>query len=422
MRNIPTVIKDFFIYSSGAVAIRGITLMIAPFIVRKIAPAEYGVLSLLNSFISILASIVGLGLRQVLSIEYFHTDAADRKHLVNDIIIIYIVASLPLFALLYYTRTLWSHAIFSMQPPESLLFVALVCAFLFFFSELLMQVLRYEQQSRTLILLQLIIALTTTVCTIFFVFILQTGIIGIIGAQAIGTLIASIIGLIYFFSNHYNRYLHIKQSISNGIYYIAYGIPFLPGILFSWILSAGNKWFIAHYADLHAVGIYAIADMFGQLFHLFILQPWSSAYLPYILRQFVAHKNNVQPIVVQNNRNMYITMTALIILIAISYVITKPILLWILPSNYHESIQYIWIILLGYVFLLGSYFASNLIQFYKKRYFLAFSLAIPAILNIMLNFFFIPKWGIYGSTTATLISYIVYFAITLEYSMRLSKR
>jgi O-antigen/teichoic acid export membrane protein len=416
MRNITTVIKDFFIYSFGAIAVRGITFILAPLILRKISPQQYGTLSLLNSFIGILASLAGLGLRQVLFIEYFHQDATNRKRMINDIIIIYICAALPIFLFLYYYRTIWSVYIFNTVVQSPLLTLGLLSAFLFFFSELFSQVLRYEQKSGILTLLQLIIALTNGSLTVFFLFFLDGGIISIVAAQCIGTAVACSTAAFLFFKHNYHLHAIAKKSIQKARYYIGYGLPFVPGILFSWILSSGDKWLLARYATMHDVGIYSIADMFGQLFQLFILYPWSGAYLPYILNQFVQNKENIKQVAAHNNRNMYWSMFAVTILIIASYLLSTSLLLWFLPQTYHAAISYIWIILLGYVFLLGSYFASSLIQFYKKTYFLAFALAIPAVLNLILNYFFIPRWGIYGCTSATLIAYVVYFLITFIYS------
>lgn len=420
MADIKIVIKDFFLYTSGAIAIRGITFVLAPLILRTISPAEYGTLSLLNSFVGILASFAGLGLRQVLFIEYFHHDTTGRKRIVSDIIIIYVCAALPLFIFLYYYRNVWSPYVFNTVIHGTLLALGLLSAFLFFFSELFNQILRYEQQSSMLTLLQLIIALTNGSFTLLFLLFLQSGVTGIIGAQCVGTSVACCTAGFLFFKHNYNLHIVIKKSMQKAGYYIGYGLPFLPGILCSWILSSGDKWLLARYATLHDVGIYAIADMFGQLFQVFILYPWSSAYLPYILRQFVHHKENITPVAVHNNRVMYISMLVVGTLIGVGYLIGTPLLFWFLPATYHDAIAYIWIILLGYVFLLGSYFASSVIQFYKKTYFLALALAIPAILNLILNYFFIPCWGIYGCTSATLISYVMYFIITLWYSTILS--
>ena len=90
-----------------------------------------------------------------------------------------------------------------------------------------------------------------------------------------------------------------------------------------------------------------------------------------------------------------------------------------MPPTYYAAIPYILVLLLGQIFLLGSYFAATLIQFHKKSYFLAFALALPAIINLLLNLLLTPYFGIYGCTAATLISYFIYFMIMYLYNKTL---
>ena len=71
---------------------------------------------------------------------------------------------------------------------------------------------------------------------------------------------------------------------------------------------------------------------------------------------------------------------------------------------------------MGQVFLLGSYFASAIIQFRKQTAFLAVALLIPACLNIALNYLLIAPFGILGCSLATMLSYLAYFQITLWHS------
>lgn len=117
---------------------------------------------------------------------------------------------------------------------------------------------------------------------------------------------------------------------------------------------------------------------------------------------------------------MYYSMIGFFVLITAGYSICKPILYYLLPIAYHEAVDYIWFILMGSVFLMGTYFANCLIQYHKKRYFLGFALLLPATLNVALNILLIPQYRIYGCVFATLTSYVSYFALTLWYNKRIS--
>ncbi len=414
-----SVIKHFFTYAFGAIALRGITIFLTPLNMRKLHPSDYGMLALVNGFISIATAIVGLGLRQVLSIEYFHCDQVNRKRLINEIIILYVSIALPvLIASLYVQNTIAQH-IFLGKVSPTLVAPILFITFLYFFVELLYQVLQYERKAAPLTLLQTTIALITVFCTVFFIWHLNSGASGIVWAQLLGMVCASTTGIVAYTKNNYQHYAPVSKNMHM---HVKNGLPFIPTVLFGWLLACGDRWILAQYASMHTVGIYAIADMFGQLFYFLVLYPWSGSYLPYILNQFTQNKNNLLATEKINKRIMYWCMLGAAILITVGCLTGKSFLHFMLPPVYHEALNYIWIILMGQVFLLGSYFATCLIQFHKKTYFLAFALCIPAALNIVLNIMLIPLFSLYGCTLATLLSYGVYFGITLWYNHHLQKQ
>lgn len=415
------VIKDFFTYSCGAILLRAITLFLAPLILRAISPEEYGVLALINSCIAIVAPIIGLGLRQVLMLEYFHCVGSNRQQLVNDIIIAYLCCCVPLCVLFYVMRTQLQHYFWQGSLHEGLVLLALAQMGIYFFVELVYQLLGYERKVRVLIGLQMSVALITIGCSLFFVLQLQSGIVGILAGQCVGSAIAVCFGIYCYYKGHYHKALFCAASIKKMIYYIKYGVPFIPGMIFAWLLASGNRWFLARYGTLHDVGIYAITDTFVQLFQVLVLLPWSASYLPYILTNYAQNPDALLVVERRNQMWMYGAMISVALMIICAYISCTPILMWLLPVAYHPAIDYIWPLLMGYVFLLGSYFASSFIQFHKKNCFLAFAFCIPAALNGLLNCILIPSFGLYGCATATLISYAVYFSIILGYNYRLQK-
>jgi O-antigen/teichoic acid export membrane protein len=416
-----SVIKDFFTYSFGAILLRVITLFLTPIILRAISPQEYGVLALVNSCVAIISPLLGLGLRQVLTLEYFHCAGFDRQRLVNEIIVVYLLICVPVCVALYALRAPWQYYICGNDLDGYLLLFALTQISIYFFVELVYQLLGYERNVRVLIGLQVGVALITISCSLVSVFVLQAGITGILFGQCIGSVFATCFGIYCYYLGGYYKTLFHSMSIQKIFYYIRYGSMFIPGMIFAWLLASGNRWFLARYGTLHDVGIYAIADTCTQLFQMLILFPWSASYLPYILNSYAQNPHELLAVERRNQTLMYAAMIGVTLLIVCAYVSCTPILIWLLPINYHPAIAYIWPLLMAYVFLLGTYFASSFIQFHKKNYFLASVFCIPALLNAVLNMFLIPRFGLHGCTSATLIAYAVYFGIMVMYNYRLQQ-
>jgi O-antigen/teichoic acid export membrane protein len=415
------LIKNFFIYSGGAFFSRSITILLAPINIQILTPGDYGKLSLLNSFISIACAIAGLGLRQVLSIEYFHGDETQRKRIINDIIIIYACIAGPVLATAAYYHQHISTYVFLHQIPLYLILLSIALIFIYFFVELLYQVMQYEQRAAQLTWLQVGVSLITIACTITLLWFMRFGFASIIIAQLSGMSFAFMIGLKSYITHSYQKHATIKHSIQKTKTYLMHGLPFIPSVLFGWILASSDRWVLATHTTMHHVGIYTIADTFSTLFQFLILVPWSGSYLPYIMNKFAKNKDNLISVERWNQRIMIMSMIGIGATICTGYAIGKPIMRFVLPPSYYEAMNYILLLLLGQVFLLGSYFASSFIQFHKKTYFLAFALCVPATLNVLFNRILVPHLAIYGCVFATVGSYALYFLLTLFYNWHLQK-
>ena len=410
------MILDLCIYASSGLLLRGISLITAPITMRLVSPAAYGLLALAHSFISIVTLFFGLGLRQALSLEYFHYDTIEQKKMINDIILIYCMISGCFFFLLICLQQPINVFFFRGHANSTIIMLSIIICMLYFFVELLYQLLQYQTKVKQLAYLQTSIALLTMCLQLLFLYYYHLGIISMLLAQSIGMLIAIGCGLYIYLKRKWHTYIDIARSYGLMRHYTTLGLPFIPSVLFGWLLSSGDRWVLAQLSSMHAVGIYAIADSFCQLFNTVILYPLSCSYIPYMLRTYTQNKNLIITTEQQNQKIMWLSMIGIILLITIGYIISKPLLQILLPTSYHEAITYIWFLLMGSVFLMGTYFANCFIQYHKKRYFLGFAPSIPAIINIMLNYILIPHYQLYGCIGATLTAYIIYFGITVQYN------
>jgi O-antigen/teichoic acid export membrane protein len=397
-------------------------MLIVPLSMRTLSPADFGTLALITSFIAIANAILGLGLRQLLSIEYFHCSSKEKEHtLINEIIIIYSMCILPIIMLLLAMHHIIITYIFFSAISIWLYGAILAIIFVSFFVELLYQLMQYSQRAYDLTLLQITIALLTSSLTLIFLWYFNAGFTSIIWAQLIGTLCAFCYAVQFYIKHQINLFFahtHIYKAVS----YIRYGFPFVSGILLSWIISSSDRWILGYYGSMQEVGIYSIADMFAQVFNALVLQPWAGSYLPYMMNQYAENKNNIHLVEQKNKQIMLLSMLLGTIAIGIGCMIGIPICRSLFPPSYHSSLCYIWILLFGQLFLLGSYFCSCLIQFKKKRFFMAYSYGIPALLNVVLNIILIPHFKIYGAAVATLTSYFLFFIVTLLYNTYLEKK
>lgn len=413
------VIKDFFIYSLGSILLKGSNYALVPLIAFRLTVQEFGLLSLINNFITITAIILGFGLRQVVSIEFFHHDSLGQKKLINEVITLYIILSVPLLLLALIFFAPIKQLLFESQISTFIFVTSLLTCFITFFNELFLQVLRYKARSMLLTKIQLHATLISTILKIFFLYVCSLTIAGIIVGNFLGLSVIGCYGIYYYrkkVSFLKNDILSQKAKVAN---YLKCGLPFIPSVLFSWILASSDRWILAQYTNLHNVGLYSFVDTFSQIFQLFILYPLIGAYFPYIIKQFVAHPHNSWIIESKNRKIMWIIMGCSAFSIALLYIIGRPVLLFLTPTKYHESLRYIVPLLLGQVLLMGTNFLNCYLQYLKKIYYIVGLIGIPAILNILLNFALVPSLKVSGCVVATLVSYLCYFILTWFASSRI---
>ncbi len=270
--------------------------------------------------------------------------------------------------------------------------------------------------------MQISSAILSITSNLILVLYFEFNIIGIALANLIALIIPALFAIYEYLKRKAN--LTITASIRAGLYkidfelikkYIYSGAPFIPGMIFAWVLSSCDKIILSRYCSMHEVGIYSLTDSLGQLFYLLILQPLSGSYLPELFESFAKNKNNLLFIEQKNRKIMWASMMGIFLVITFGFFVAKKILNFVLPPQYLQVTNYLWPLLIGYIFLMGTYFSCSIIQFKKKTKFLSLSFCIPATLNIFLNLLLVPKFGAYGAVSSTTFSYAIYFAVTIYY-------
>lgn len=412
-------LKNFLHYSAASLLCRGLTFLIAPITIAFLSPTEFGLLSLTNSFVVIMTIITGLGLRHTLTLEYVHCNRESRDKLISNLVITYFLIAVPLFCFLSINRSLINHYFFCDQSSTAIILISLLLCFFTFFIEFFQQALQFRTQISLATKLQLAAALCSVLLIILFLVFFRLSVVGVIAAQLLGMFIVYAYPFARAAIQGFKLAPSLHQVANHIPSYLKLGLPFVPGMLCNWIMASGDRWFLANYSTIHNVGIYTVADAFGGLFHIIISNSITAVYLPHLLKKFANNKEKISHLEATNKKIMYASLIGAFVIVTLGYVMVLPLLYLVLPTAYSESIAYIWFTFIGYIFLMGTYFASILIQFHKKAYFLAFSLVIPALFNCVLNRMLIPHYAIYGCLTATVSSYLLYFMITLTYNYML---
>lgn len=405
------------LYIAGSVAIKGLTLCVLPYSLALLQPAQLGLYSLFNSFIAIISTVIAVGLRQVFWIEFFHKKPSDRRMMLNDIILIYVVVATPLLIALCMAVAFINKVVFVNDASPFMIYISLLSCFFVFFTELFYQVLVATKRIVYLLIVQLCGALVMVTGSVVFLN-WNWGVTGLLGAQLCSALVVCVWAGQEYWKRNLVRMVCVQRVKSLFKQYITAGLPFISSVLAAFFITSSSRWLLVYYSNLHNVGIYSVVEMVGTLFQVIVLQPFQNTYLPFLFERFVTTSNIIH-IEDENKQRMWRVVLLLGVTGLSGYILLRPLVYHLVPIAYHRAIMYAPLMFIGQLLLLGASFMLAYVQFCKKTYFIGGSLVACALVNALLCRIFIPQLQVVGALLALVGTYAFYFVISWMYNRSL---
>jgi O-antigen/teichoic acid export membrane protein len=198
--------------------------------------------------------------------------------------------------------------------------------------------------------------------------------------------------------------------------YLKYGIPLIPTGISLWMIMFSDRYVISYYMEFSNVGVYSAAYNVGFLFFM-IVELFDFVLMPTIAKFY--DEGNVEKVktYLRFVFKIYLLL-AIPAIVGLSF-LSKQILVFFTTAQIAENG---WLI--TPIIAISSLF-SGLFVIYdkplrmsKKTSKIGLIVTITAILNLLLNFGLIPRYGILGAAIATLISYCFSASIIIIFSVK----
>lgn len=198
---------------------------------------------------------------------------------------------------------------------------------------------------------------------------------------------------------------NIKKDLKKLDFYLIietlkYNIPLMPYYFSTVLLNQADRLMIKEYINYEKAGIYNVAYSIGMM--LFII----SGALNLSLQTFLFKKLKNKDI--NKKSNLILMGTVIVALGALTIILFSPEIILILGGK--QYIEAIWIIPPVVISVLVMFIYQqfiNLLFYFKKTKEIMFVSMISAIINMLLNFYCIPKYGYYAAGYTTFISYML---------------
>lgn len=401
------LVKESFIYGLSGYISKSISIFLLPLYTAVLTPADYGILDLLGTIIVVSSFLILSGTDTSVGYYYFRKEYfEERPVIIISSLYVRLFFSLIGFIIIAGGAQYISQLLFGKDLSLFVLITGLTIVFQALHS-FLFNLLRLEFRVWMYTILSSLNILVSILLTIYFVLNLKLGVYGALAAQGISYGLIFIFTLIYVFKRYGFKYSHkwVKRILS-------YGFPLIGTGIAIWVLNSTDRYFIAHYLDLSAVGIYAVGAKLGSIVGIFggaLQMAWG----PYAMDiQYEKNSKEIYSKVFQ----LYFLLNILLVF-AISMFSIDILKVFTQPNFY--SAKAVVPFLCTSVFLSSGYFIVSIgINLTKKLQHTIWITVFSALLNIGMNFILTPLFGPVGAAFCIMFANLVIFMLTYYVSQK----
>lgn len=383
-------------------------LVLVPILTRHFSPSDYGVIDLILTVNSFLVIFLMLGLDSAAARYYYDAKdkAEQKKYLTNALIFLAFILIIVTVVLTFFSGSISSIIFGDARYQEVLKINFLTMPFIVLFNYFLSVFVTRLQAGRYAILFLFNQALVLAMVLVFLIrshYQFRSIYEAYLLAAVISFVISSILvrrNLLFSFSK---KYLHTL---------LTYGLPLLPAGVALWFLDLSDRFFVVKYIGTFELGIYALAAKIALPVSLVV----SAFVLPWIPFAFSILKRK-EAKAIYAKYFTYFLLAAGFCAILVAY-FSKIIILILSNANYLGATKVAGVLAWGMV-AYGAFFILSLGAYVaKKTWYVSLSVLVAATINISLNFYMVPKFGIMGAAITTLLAYVVNTSLIYKISQK----
>lgn len=407
--NLRSVAKHSAIYTTAEILKRGIGFIMIPLYTHYLAPADYGLIEILNLIVEIMGIIVGV---RILSAEtrfyHIYEPYEDKREVYTTALLFSMMLSVVTVSGLWFAApaiaqlTLGSEA-YAPHCRLMILCFGIQNVFLVAENDLIVRKKSLFYALLCIGLLILSLSLNIVLLSVFH-----------LGAWAIlwSIFITKVANLAVVPATL--RGDRLRFSAEKFIKMLKYGLPLVPASLAMFALHYNDRFFVQRYCSLTDLGIYSLGYKFGMIIAMLVTAPFNRAWGTH------AFEISNRPEAPTVYARMLTYLSCLLALIALCISVFIDDFIGILaPPSYGKAAALVPLIALAYVLVgLHGYVGLGIMLTFRTH-FVAYIHIPSALLNVGLNIVLIRQYGIWGAAISTLVTFALMLAVTFWVAQRL---
>ncbi|MBX3271846.1 MAG: polysaccharide biosynthesis protein [Sandaracinaceae bacterium] len=386
------------IYAAAGLALKALSLIIAPIYTRFLAVEEFGAINLAESFSAILAAVVSLSLPQALNRIYFkHEEREPRERFVSSVLwgggAVTVAVLAMSFAVGPFTTALVSRW-FPSLTFYPVLALALGAALATQYLQIWQRLFQAEETPRPFAVTRLMQGILTSAAVLALVVGLEAGGVGLLVGRLVGVL--AVVAWVHWV---FRRRMAPKPALEDLRAAVRFGVPLIPFQITVLVLEVSDRFVIEATLGTERVGVYSLAAMLGGVM-IFVNRSVVAAWHPVFYRHVETPEGRER---IGRDAVRVLSVTAAVA--AFGAVIADDFVSIVFDARYAEAGALVPWIIGGY--LVWEVFAlTNLQTHAKERPGVSSAIAVlSGIVNVGLNVWLVPRHGIVAAAITTFAAY-----------------
>ena len=392
------------IYAVAGVAQRALSFVLLPVYTRLIDPTEYGMLEVLNAFSSIAFAVLILGLASAIN-KVYHRDCAspqERATLLGTALLIDLPVLLVGTGLLCVFAGPLSTWILGRSGGEDMVPLIAVSGALAGMASLVLSTLRAQERATAFVVLSLSQFVVALCLNLLLVVGWGWGVRGILW----GTLVSHVVSVPVMFAVLRG---HVAFGFNPAVVrpLLHFGLAIVPVMLAGWVTEASDRYILRLYRPLDEVAAYGVGYKLGMLIDVAVVWPFQLAWPAFAFA--ISHRAGHRETYARTLTYLSVVLTLVVLVTALS---AEALLSVVVGERYRQGLVVIAPVALGYALSGVQYAVAPPIHLAGKTRLLPLLVGAAALVNLVLNLLFVPRWGMLGAAWSTAAAFLVLAVLT----------
>ncbi len=399
--------KESLVYGLSRYIGKFIGVFLLPLYTAVLQPSDYGILDLLGTISLVSSFLIIAGTDTAFGYYFYRKEFENEKRLIiSTALWIRLTFSSVVFIIILAGSSLISQILFGTDNRLFIIITGVTIGFnsIYF---LFLELMRFEFRPWLYTIVSSSSIVLNILLTIYFVLIIKQGVFGAIVAGSIAYAVSAAAGVIYILKRY-----GFGFSFDWFKKIVKYGYPLIGTGIAVWILTSTDRYFLAHFSDLSAVGIYAVGIKIAALMGM-IAGAFQMAWGPFSM------EIQYEP----NAKRIYASIFFLFALLGVLGIFlvsmfSIDILKVFTQPSYYSAKAVIPFLCLSTV-LSSAYFlvvlGMNLTKKLEHTIWITFT---AAGVNLILNYLLTPKIGAIGAAFSIMTANFLIVVLTFRTSQR----